>query len=252
MVNPDRPEWLFNNHSKILTRLEEACMSKFLGFPREFISFFENLKKNNSKEWFENNRKDYEKYILHPSREFVIEMGKKLRRIAPEITAIPKINKSLFKIHRDVRFSKDKSPYKTYMGIWLWDGSRKRMESSGFYLHVENKSILIGVGIKMFPKPILERFRQAVVDKKTGSELKKAVKKISDQGYLVDGKHYKKVPRGYEAEHPNSEFLLYNGLTARIEEKVPDAFFSGAIIDYAYSHYRNMLPLHRWLKKGLD
>jgi len=63
--------------------------------------------------------------------------------------------------------------------------------------------------------------------------------------------YYKKLPRGYEADHPNAEFLLYNGLTARIEEKVPDSFFSGAIIDYAYSHYRNMLPLHRWLKKAL-
>jgi len=227
-------------------------MSKFNGFPREFISYFENLKKNNSKQWFESNRNDYEKYVLHPSREFVIEMGQRLRRSAPEINAIPKINKSLFKINRDVRFSKDKSPYKTYMGIWLWDGHRKRMESPGFYLHVENKGLFVGVGIKMFPKSFLDRYRQAVVDKKLGAELKRAVKKVSDQGYLVDGRHYKKVPRGYEAEHPNAEFLLYNGLTARFEEPVPDAFFTGAIIDYAYSHYQKMLPLHRWLKKMLD
>ena len=227
-------------------------MSKFFGFPRQFITFFDNLKENNSKEWFENNRQDYEKYVLHPSREFVIEMGQKLRRIAPEINAIPKINHSLFKINRDVRFSKDKSPYKTYMGIWLWEGNRKRMESSGFYLHIEKKTILIGVGVKMFPKPLLDRFRQAVGDKKIGGELKKAVNKISDQGYVVDGKHYKKVPRGYAADHPNADFLLYNGLTARLEEKVPDAFFSDAIVDYAYSHYKNMLPLHRWLRKALD
>ena len=105
---------------------------------------------------------------------------------------------------------------------------------------------------EMFPKPVLHRFRQAVVDKKTGGELKKAVKKISDQGYLVDGKHYKKISRGYEADHPNADFLLYNGLTARSEGKVPDAFSSEAIVDYAYSHYKNMLPLHRWLKKALD
>ena len=185
-------------------------------------------------------------------REFVIEIGKKLRRIAPEVNAIPQINKSLFKINKDVRFSKDKSPYKTYMGIWMWEGNRKRMESPGFYLHVENKTVLIGVGIKMFPKPLLDRYRQAVVDKKSGAELKRAVKKVSDQGYAVNGKHYKKVPRGYDADHPNAEFLLYNGLTARVENNIPDEFFTGAIIDYAYSHYRNMLPLHRWLKKVLE
>ena len=227
-------------------------MSEFKGFPREFFSFFDRLKENNSKEWFEINRRDYEICVLHPSREFVVAMGQKLRRIAPKINAIPKINQSLFKINRDVRFSKDKSPYKTYVGIWLWEGTRKRMASSGFYLHVENKTVLIGVGIKMFPKPVLDRYRQAVVDKKLGTELKKTVKKVADQGYLIDGKHYRKVPRGYAVDHPNAHFLLYNGLTARLEENVPKEFFSGDIIDYAYSHYRNMLPLHRWLKKALD
>ena len=82
--------------------------------------------------------------------------------------------------------------------------------------------------------------------------LKKAVKKTSDQGYVVHGKHYKKVPRGFDVDHPNAEFLLYNGLTARIEETIPKTFYPNAIIDYAYSHYRNMLPLHHWLKKALD
>ncbi len=133
----------------------------------------------------------------------------------------------------------------------MWEGTRKRMESSGFYLHAENKHILIGVGVKMFPKPILDRYRQAVVDKKLGGDLKKVVQKVSDHGYRVDGKHYKRVPRGYDDGHPNAEFLLFNGMTARIEEKVPDEFYSNALLDYAYSHYRNMLPLHRWLKKLL-
>lgn len=227
-------------------------MANFSGFPRQYFTFFNQLKKNNTREWFEKHRSDYDEYVLHPAREFVIEMGKKLRKIAPGVNAIPKINKSLFKINRDVRFSKDKSPYKTYMGIWLWEGGRKRMESSGFYLHVENKKLLIGVGIKMFPKPLLNRYREAVVDKKQGAALKSAVKKITDKGYLIDGKHYKKTPRGFDAEHPHAPYLLFNGLTARVEEKVPDVFYSEAIIDYAYDHYKNMLPLHRWLRKSLD
>jgi hypothetical protein len=75
--------------------------------------------------------------------------------------------------------------------------------------------------------------------------------KVSDKGYLVNGKHYKKVPRGFDTEHPNAEFLLYNGLTARVEETISKAFFSDVIIDYAYSHYRNVLPIHQWLKKAL-
>ena len=226
-------------------------MANFEGFPKEFIIFFENLKQNNSKDWFEKNRKDYEQFVMHPAREYVEEMGEKLRKIVPGVHAIPKINKSLFKINRDVRFSNDKSPYKTYMGIWLWDGDRKRMECSGFYLHVENKMVMIGVGIKMFSKPLLDRYRLGVVDKKLGAELRRIFKKVSDKGYLVNGKHYKKVPRGFDAEHPNAEFLLHNGLTARVEEKVSDTFFSDAILKHAYSHYKNMLPMHEWLKKVL-
>ena len=74
---------------------------------------------------------------------------------------------------------------------------------------------------------------------------------MSDKGYLVNGKHYKKVPRGFDAEHPNAEFLLYNGLTARVKEKVSDTFFSDAILKHAYSHYKNKLPMHEWLKKVL-
>ena len=223
-------------------------MANFSGFPREYFSFFDRLKKNNSKQWFEKHRGEYDEFVMHPAREFVTGMGKKLRRIAPEVNAIPKINKSLFKINRDVRFGKDKSPYKTYMGIWLWEGEGKRMESSGFYLHVENKNMLIGVGVKMFPKPLLDRYRKAVVDKKQGAALKSAIKKVMAKGYIIGGKHYKKMPRGFDADHPNAEYLLHNGLTARIEGKVPDEFYSPALIDYAYTHYKNMLHLHRWLK----
>ena len=72
-------------------------MANFKGFPKEFIAFFANLKQNNSKDWFEKNRKDYEQFVMHPAREYVEEMGEKLRKIAPGVNAIPKINKSLFK-----------------------------------------------------------------------------------------------------------------------------------------------------------
>jgi uncharacterized protein (TIGR02453 family) len=225
-------------------------MANFKGFPKEFITFFENLKQNNSKDWFEKHRKDYEELVLHPAREFVEEMGKKLRRIAPAVHAIPKINQSLFKINRDVRFSKDKSPYKTTMGIWFWEGSRKRMECSGFYFHLEDKRLLIGTGIYMFPKELIASYRQAVVDKRLGPKLKRAVKNIVDKGYSVGGKHYKKVPRGFDADLANAEFLLYNGLHAMAEAEIPDEFYSDALISYTFTHYKNMLPLHQWLKKA--
>jgi len=76
-------------------------MVKFSGFPRQYFSFFNQLKKNNSKDWFEKHRSDYDEYVLHPAREFVIEMGKKLREIAPDVNAIPKINKLVLRCFRN-------------------------------------------------------------------------------------------------------------------------------------------------------
>jgi uncharacterized protein (TIGR02453 family) len=227
-------------------------MPGFSGFSKELPKFFQNLKKNNTKQWFEKHRNDYDEFVLIPARDFVVGMGNRLRKIAPGINAIPKINQSLFKINRDVRFSKDKSPYKTNMGIWFWEGRHKRMECPGFYFQLEDQKLLLGTGFYMFPKNLLTLYRDTVVDTKLGPELRKAVKKVSGKGYSVNGQHYKRIPQGYDADHPNAEFLLYNGLHAMVEEKIPQAFYSAALIDYAFSHYKNMLPLHQWLKKVFD
>jgi len=74
---------------------KEAFMSEFNGFSKELVTFFKNLKKNNSKEWFDKHRKDYDTYVIGPAREFVVAMGDKLRGIAPSVNAIPKVNASL-------------------------------------------------------------------------------------------------------------------------------------------------------------
>ncbi len=226
-------------------------MAEFKGFSKALVQFFTNLKENNTKAWFDKHRNEYDEKVLYPSREFVATMGKRLRKIAPGVNAIPKVNQSLFRINRDTRFSKDKSPYKTCMGIWFWEGDRKRMECSGFYFHHEDDRLLIGAGIHTFPRPLVDVYREAVVDKKLGRELKKAVNKVTAKGYPVGGEHYKRIPGGYDASHPNAEFLLYNGLHAVLDQKIPKQFYSKAIIDYAFSHYENMAPIHYWLKKAL-
>jgi uncharacterized protein (TIGR02453 family) len=227
-------------------------MAEFNGFSKDLVQFFKNLKKNNTKQWFDEHRNEYEENVLFPSREFVVTMGERLRKIAPAVNAIPKVNQSLFRINRDTRFSNDKSPYKTCMGIWFWEGHRKRMECSGFYFHHEADRLLIGAGIHTFPKPLLDIYREAVVDKKLGRELRKAVERVRDKGYPVGGKHYKRIPRDYDEAHPNAEFLLHNGLHAVLDEKIPKQFYSEAIIDYAFSHYKQMAPIHNWLKKALE
>lgn len=219
----------------------------FTGFPRETIRFYRELKKNNSKLWLEQHRDDYEAYVMAPARAFVREMGDRLASIAPGIIADPRVNHSIFKIHRDTRFSNDKTPLKEHLALWFWEGTRPRMECSGFYFHLEPSGIMLGTGVYMFPKDLFPEYRDSVVHPKHGAALAKAVKQVTGKGYYVGGEYYKKVPRGYDPEHANAEYLRYGGFYAGIDEKPPAELASEKLLDFCLKRYRDMLPVHRWL-----
>lgn len=227
--------------------------TEFEGFSKELQTFFKNLSSNNSKEWFDENRDQYDRYVLEPSRLFVVAIGKKLKSIVPDLQAIPIPNKSLFRINRDTRFSKDKSPYKTHMGIYLWEGARpKRMECSGFYVHYENGEIFLGSGLHIFPKDILKNFRSVVAHKSKAIELLDIIKKVKSHPEIsVGGDRYKRIPAGYEVTPENGQLLTYKGLFASIEPAMPEAFYSREFIDFCFERYRIMSPIHRFIADNL-
>ena len=223
-------------------------VKEFKGFPRELVQFWRDLKKNNNTIWFERHKSDYEQYVLQPSRAFVIAAGERLREIAPAVNADPRTNKSLFRIHRDTRFSPDKSPYKSYMGVMFWEGAGKRMECSCYYFHLDPPNLMVGIGIYMFAKHHIAEYRDSVVHPTYGKSLRAAIDEVSKHGpYTLGGKHYKKVPRGYDPSHKNAELLLYNGLHAMHETRIPDEFYTPAVIDYCFDKWRDMDPIHKWL-----
>jgi uncharacterized protein (TIGR02453 family) len=218
----------------------------FNGFYKETIQFFNDLSAHNDKVWFNDNKSAYTEYVLKPAQEFIVSLGKRVEETAPDIIADPRTDKSIFRIYRDTRFSADKSPFKTHLGIFLWEGDLPKMECSGFYFHLEPPKLLLGCGNYMFSKPLLKTYREAVVDKKSGPALVSAIKAVSKKG-KIGGKHYKKTPRGFDADHPNAEYLLYNGLHCMTETKIPDELYSEALVDYCFKWYKEMAPLHRWL-----
>lgn len=221
---------------------------EFSGFSKETITFLKNLKNNNSKTWFEKNRSIFENHVMLESQLFVVEMGKKLQKIAPDIVAIPKTDKSIFRIYRDVRFGKDKSPYKTHLGILFWEGPFKKMENSGFYFHLEPSKLFLGVGMHMFPKNLIQTYRESVVHPKYGKDLVSAISKVQKRvAYTLGWKKYKKTPRGFDESHPNAEYLLYGGIGFQYEESLPDVVYSNKLIDYVFKIYKEMLPIHKWL-----
>ena len=221
----------------------------FQGFSQDTARFYRDLVFNNNKEWFDDNRGLYDEKVLRPARLFVAAMGDRLVSIAPGINADSRINKSIFRINRDTRFSRDKTPYKTHLGIWFWEGSGRRMDHSGFYFHVEPPNLRLGTGIYCFPRHLLTPYREAVDGAKTGARLENAIEKVMAAGdYKLGGSHYKRVPRRYPQDHPRGELLRHNGLTASVHRPIPKEFTSPELVDYCFEHFRAMLPIHEWLK----
>jgi uncharacterized protein (TIGR02453 family) len=222
--------------------------SNFQGFPVQCVEFFRQLALNNNKSWFDEHRPDFEKQVMDPARAFVFEMGRLLATLSPKINADPRVDKSIFRLYRDTRFRKDKTPYKTHLGIFFWEGKLPKMESSGFYFHLEPPTLFLGCGIHCFSPRLLESYRNSVVDPKSGPILAKSAQKLSKKpDYTIGGKHYKKAPRGYTAEGVLADLLLHNGLFVGYEAPIPDELYSSAILDYCLARFKEMAAIHKWL-----
>ena len=216
-------------------------------FTNDTVKFFNQLDKHNNKEWFESHREDLELHVMEPARVFVMHMGDQLREIAPNVQAIPKTDKSIFRLHRDVRFSKNKAPYKTNLGIYFWEGSGKKMESSGFYMHIEPKLYFVGLGMYVFTPEQIKKFREAVYNPSNAEELSKVLKNLGKKGYKINEPHFKQVPRGFDKEYKYADLLKYNGLYSFYESTDLDELLEADQIKFLYKKFKDMLPIHTWL-----
>ena len=174
----------------------------FTGFSQATIDFYRDLSENNAKPWFEENRPRYEQDVLAPARAFVVALGAALMEVRPQIHAEPKVNRSLFKIYRDTRFRKDKTPFKNHLAMFFWEGAARRMDCSGMYIHVEPDRFGLGVGIYRFPKRLMTPYRQAVLHPQMGARLVEATGQAEAAGYDVGELGYKRFPKGVPARSP--------------------------------------------------
>ncbi len=215
-------------------------------FPLPTLKFLEDLEQHNEKAWFEDHRSNYEEQFLKPAQAFVEKIGKEIHAYNPNFLAIPKIDKSIFRIYRDVRFSKNKQPYKTHLGIFFWEGSGKKLESSGLYFHAEPTNIMIALGMHMFSKEQIAKYRQIMSDDKKALELRALFDTIEEKGYRLGGKTYKKVPRGFDKNYAHADLLLYSGVYAFMEEP-PTKLDNHDWIKKTIHLFKDLLPLHDWL-----
>ncbi len=225
-----------------------ATKAIFRGFPLESVAFLKDLSENNNKTWFAEHKGDFEKHLMEPARDFVYEMGNRIKEISPKVVADPKVDRSIFRMYRDTRFSKDKAPYKTHLGIFFWEGTRPKMDCPGYYFHLEPPNLMLAVGMHCFSKELLGRFRDRAVHPLHGPDLAKSAAEVTSAGnYEIGGQHYKKTPKGYDPKHENAHLLLYNGLYAWCEASIPNELHNTDLLDYCFVRFKDMAPVHWWL-----
>jgi len=226
-----------------------AKVDGFVHFPKETLKFLRALRKDNTKSWFDKHRSDYDDFFVAPAKEFVEEVEQRLKRIAPKIVAEPRINGSIFRINRDIRFSKDKRPYKDHLDFGFWEGDRKSSGSSMF-LRVSPDAVYVGAGFHQGCPTQLKAFRATLADEDCGRTLASAVKKVRKTGVEVQGQHYKRVPKGLPVGGPAEEFYLHNAMYV-VHEHKPSLSHDKSLLDTCLDHWLDALPLHRWLVDNL-
>jgi uncharacterized protein (TIGR02453 family) len=182
-------------------------ISQFNGFPKDFFKFFNELKKNNTRDWFTANKPRYYESVVRPMGEYIVSIAPHLERISPFYKADPKPhNGSMFRIYRDTRFSRDKTPYKTHAACHFRHQAGRDAHAPGFYMHIETDRISIGGGIWRPPAKQLGLIREFIADNPSAWEKlarSSAVKKMGG----VQGDSLKRPPRGYDPDARHIEDL---------------------------------------------
>lgn len=219
----------------------------FAGFAADGLAVLSELRSNNTREFFEANRARYEQGVLKPAKSLVVDLGERLQAtIAPDLVVDPRVDRSIFRLHRDVRFSPDKSPYKTQQAMFWWEGTHKKT-ASGFYLAVSGDEVGLGVGLMSIAD--LDRWRAAIADDVTGSAFVDALKAAeADVNAIVDPDPVlKRVPQPYRQDHPRGRWLRQKAFRAAINDDLPPEATTPAFVDWCAIRFTSFAALHRWL-----
>jgi uncharacterized protein (TIGR02453 family) len=224
-----------------------ATPDRFEGFADRDARFFRALAKNQRRDWFEMHRDEYERGWLRPMKGLLAEVRERIDGLFPHH---PLAEPKVFRIHRDVRFSKDKSPYKTHIGgfIGIDGGGRGPGAVAPLYVHLGAGERFVAAGHYMMDGPQLARFRAAVLDERRGRQLATALSALARAGF-EPGSHevLKKVPRGVDPAHPRAELLRRKGLIVSFPTLPPALLVGRGLVDWLVRHTKRVVPVVEWL-----
>jgi uncharacterized protein (TIGR02453 family) len=222
----------------------------FEGFSADTISFLKRLKKNNNRDWFNAHKDQYEQFVREPGLALIRDMEKPLKKVSPFFTAVAKKSGgSMMRIYRDVRFSKNKLPYKTNLGIHFRHEAGKDVHAPGFYFHVHPDEIFFGAGIW---RPETDRLNdiRTVIDDDSARWKRIVNKKTFRESFERIGDSLKRPPRGFDANHALIEDLKRKDHLCRIfltEKEIMDR----KLIDRLTGHMKTAMPFVRFLCDAL-
>lgn len=225
-------------------------MSEARHFGPELFEFLLDLRANNNREWFKANQGRYERHVKEPLLRFIEDFGLPLRDISGHFVADPRANGgSMFRIYRDVRFSRDKSPYKTQAAAQFRHEAGKTAHAPGFYLHLAPGEVGAGVGVWRPAMPALTRIRNAIVE--NPEDWRGASK---DPAFLdlfsVVGDSLKRAPKGFDPGHRDIEDLRRKDHIAWVDFDEEDATSPGFLEEFAFV-CRRSIPYMRFLTAAL-
>jgi uncharacterized protein (TIGR02453 family) len=220
----------------------------FSAFPKEGLQFLRLLKRNNNREWFQRHKGIYESHVKAPIHNLIEALGRDFQNFAPELVASPKV--SAYRIHRDTRFAKDKSPYKTHVAAVFPHAGLGKHEGAALYLHIDPSELFVGGGLYMPLPEDLQVIRNHIAE--NPDRLDRIVQAPAFRRMFgpIHGEQLTRVPRGFPADHPAADYLKYKQFLASrsLDAKIVT---SPGFYKVVVETFRGMLPFIRFLNEPI-
>ncbi len=207
----------------------------FEGFPVAALDFYDDLEVDNTKSFWEAHKEVYADSVKAP-------MVALTAALEPEFGTA-----KIFRPYRDVRFAKDKTPYKSHQGAFVAVGP-----ATGWYVEVSARGVRTGAGFYEASGPRLAAFRAAVADDKSGPALKRILTKLEKAGFEIGGDRLKTSPRGFDADHPRIELLRHRSLTVGHWIGFEPVVHTPELLDLVRDDWKALRPLVEWIATHCD
>ena len=224
----------------------------FEGFPTDFFAFFRELKANNNRVWFEANKQRFRDSVQAPMSAFISAMAPRLKKISKHFVADPRPNGgSMFRIYRDMRFSKDKRPYKENAACHFRHALGRDVHAPGFYMHFAPDGAMFGGGLWMPPPDALTKIRETIASKPQAWKKMLSEKAFAKMFEGVGGEGLSRPPRGFDPDHPFIEDIKRKSFFAMRDEAAKIAA-SPKLVDEVANTYASASPLVKFLCNAVD